>query len=261
MSASSHPHQPSSTLHPLDAGLSTLLALVSAAAYIRTLYPSVLPNDGAEFQALAALLGTAHTTGYSVYLLLVKLTTFLPVGDSAYRVNLFSALMAGLTVGLVYLIGVLVTRSRWGAALASVSLALTGTFWSQAVIAEVYTPASAVLAGILVLVLIWYRTRLNRFLFSAGLLGGLSLGVHGAVALAAPAIAILILITRPFKVRSVAAAAGGALLGAALMTASFIAADTNQAPYNIFETAYRPAISAWDRSAEDIVTPLQRFSI
>jgi hypothetical protein len=258
MSIPNHNQPTSSILRPLDATLSALLTLVSAAAYTRTLYPGVLPGDGAEFQALGNLLGIAHTTGYPIYLLLARLTTLLPFGSPAYRVNLFSALMGGLTIGLVYLVGVLAVRSRWGAAVAALSMALASTFWSQAVIAEVYTPASAFLAGVLVLLLVWYHGGKARFLFLAGLLGGLSLGVHGSVGLAAPAIAVLILITRPFKLSHVATAAAGALLGAALTLAAFIAIDANPAPYNIFDTAYRPAISAWG-SPDDIATPLQRF--
>ena len=88
-----------------DLGLSLVFGLAGAAAYIRTLYPSVLPGDGAEFQTLGFLLGTAHTTGYSIYLLLARLATWLPFGNPAYRVNLLSALMGGLTLALVYLLG------------------------------------------------------------------------------------------------------------------------------------------------------------
>jgi len=252
------PSSPTAPLRRLDALLAATLAALAAAAYIRTLYPGVLPNDGAEFQALAHLLGTAHTTGYAVYLLLAKLVTFLPLGDVAYRVNLFSALMGSATVGLVYLSGVLAARSRWAAAVAALALGLSATFWSQAVIAEVYTPASAILAAVIVLLLAWYRARRDHALFWAGLLGGLSLGVHGSVALAAPAAGLLVLLARPSR-RSLLCAAGGVLLGAALMSAAAIAIDLKPAPYSIFEAAYRPAISAWDRTPADIATPWQRF--
>ena len=248
-----------SPLTRADAAISLALTAASAAAYIRTLYPGVLPSDGAEFQALGSLLGVAHTTGYFIYLPLAKLATLLPFGSIAYRVNLFSAWMGGLTIGLVYLLCVLMTKSRWGGVVAALSMAIGGTFWSQAVIAEVYTSASAFLAGVLVLVMVWYRTRKGIYLFWAGLVGGLSLGIHGSVGLSAIAIGVLILICWPRFPKILPSALGGTLAGLILLVGAFLALDANKAPYNIFDSAYRPAISAWDRTEADIATPAQRF--
>lgn len=101
-------------LDRLDLWLAVGLGLVSFGLYLRTLQPGLLPNDSAEFQVLAYTLDHAHTTGYHVYLVLAKLFTFLPVGEIAYRVNLFSAFMGGLTVALVYLNGKVLSGSRWG---------------------------------------------------------------------------------------------------------------------------------------------------
>ena len=82
----------------LDWTLAGFLFLLSLGLYIRTLAPGVLPGDSAEFQVLAHQLGIAHCPGYPIYLLLAKLFTLLPFGEIAYRVNLFSAFMAALTV-------------------------------------------------------------------------------------------------------------------------------------------------------------------
>ena len=93
-----------------------LLALVSfvsaLAIYTRTLTPGLLHGDSGEFQTLAYLLGHTHPTGYPIYLLLAKLLTFLPLGDVAYRVNLFSAFMGALTVAGIYLSGRLLVKYR-----------------------------------------------------------------------------------------------------------------------------------------------------
>src|SRR5688572_22397237 len=87
-----------------NSALALLLFIASFVLYIRTLAPSLLYGDSAEFQTIAYTLGIGHPTGYPIYVLLAKLFTFLPVGDIAYRVNLFSAFSAALTVTLVYLI-------------------------------------------------------------------------------------------------------------------------------------------------------------
>ena len=72
------------------------LFLGSLVLYIRTLAPSLLFGDSAEFQTIAHTLGIGHPTGYPVYVLLARLFTLLPIGEVAYRVNLFSAFCAAL---------------------------------------------------------------------------------------------------------------------------------------------------------------------
>src|SRR5688572_6250461 len=96
-------HLSPSTKH--DIAVSVLLALGALALYVRTLAPTLLLGDSAEFQTLASTLGVAHPTGYPVYLLLGKLFTWLPTGSIAYRVNLLSASAAALGLALLYLLG------------------------------------------------------------------------------------------------------------------------------------------------------------
>lgn len=242
-----------------DAWIALVCGALAFAAYARTTAPGLLPSDSAEFQVLVHFQATAHTTGYSVYLLLAKLWSFLPLGEPALRVNLFSAWMGALAVGLTYLLGMVFSHSRYAGILSAIVLALSATFWSQAVIAEVYSTAAAFLAGVLLLAACWYRSRRAGYLFGAGVLGGLSLGVHGSVALAAPAVLALVVSSRPVWRRVLPAALGGAFLGLALMFAAFVYQDANRANYNIFETAYVPAASAWDRSAADLDSTWERF--
>ena len=66
--------------------------------------------------------------------------------------------MAGaLTVALVYLVARQLTRRRWPALLGALALAVSPVFWSQAVVAEVYTLNAAFVAGLLWLALRWAR--------------------------------------------------------------------------------------------------------
>src|SRR5262245_26109679 len=80
----------------MDALLALLVGAISLVLYARTVVPFVLIGDSAEFQVLADQVGIAHTPGYPIYLLLAKLFTLLPIRDIAYRVNLFSGLMAAV---------------------------------------------------------------------------------------------------------------------------------------------------------------------
>jgi hypothetical protein len=242
-----------------------LLAGLSLVLYIRTLIPELLPGDGGEFQALAFVVDHAHTTGYSVYTLLAKVFTVLvPIQTIAYRVNLFSAFCAAGTVGMVYLSGRVLSRSRLGGAVAALALAVSSTFWSQAIIAEVYSAGSLFTSAILFFVLVWYETGKGRFLFIAGLLGGLSIGVHDTNLLFAPAILLLVLLgrsERPFReIKSLwKPAVCGAIIGLALFLAAFLAIDQRNTAASIFNVSYRPSAAAWLDHPEELNTTVGRL--
>jgi len=129
------------------------------AVYGRTLAPSVVAlfDDSLEFPLVCHRLAIAHQTGYPLYTLLGKLFSLAVPANVAWAVNLLSAVAGALTVGLVYLVGRQLTRRRLPALLGAVALAASPVFWSQAVIAEVYTLNSAFVAAMLWLALRWAR--------------------------------------------------------------------------------------------------------
>lgn len=244
-----------------DILIAVLIGSASLFAFGRTLVPGLIPNDSSEFQALAYVMDHAHTTGYEVYTLLAKLFTLLvPVGDIAYRVNLFSAFCGAVTVGLVYLSGRVLSNSRWAGVIGSVVLAISATFWSQAIIAEVYTAGSMFTAAILFCVLAWYQGGSTKLLFAAGVLGGLSVGVHVSNTLFAPAILVLLLLRNQDFKNTWKSPFTGAMLGLALLVVSFAAVDYQEGNASIFHSAYLPSISRWDLQPEDVNSLPERFS-
>ncbi|WKZ47071.1 MAG: DUF2723 domain-containing protein [Anaerolineales bacterium] len=249
-----------------DPVIALTLFIALLALYVRTLAPSLLFGDSAEFQTIASTLGIGHPTGYPVYILLAKLFTFIPIHDVAYRVNLFSAFCAALTISLIYLIlrklGAWIIPALYG----SLALALVPMFWKHATIAEIYTPSAACLAFIVFAVLHWKETNNLRWLFIAGLFGGLSLGIHTTVALAAPAILIYVLISPlpqgeglGVRVRA-KPSMGGVLLGIAIFLSSFLLLDSINSPAGYYNTVVRPSLSVWDMTPANFDSPFERLS-
>jgi tetratricopeptide (TPR) repeat protein len=77
------------------------LFLALWAFHLRSAGGAVVPyRDSGEMVVNAATLGVAHPPGYPAYVLAAKACTLLPLGGTAYRVNLLSAAAAALT-GLV----------------------------------------------------------------------------------------------------------------------------------------------------------------
>lgn len=169
----------------------TLMALVGVGAgivalvlYLMTLAPTVmyyeLPflRDSAVLQAKIAVLGVPDYTGYPTLVLIGKLFTFLPFGDVAYRTNLASAVYAAASVSLVFAISLKLSGRTLAALVAAIAFAVSRTFWSQSIIAEVYT-LNTLFVGLTILSLVVWRTsRKDRYLLISAFMMGLSLTDH-----------------------------------------------------------------------------------
>jgi hypothetical protein len=251
-----------------DAWIALIVGLCGLFAYLRTLAPDVLYSDSAEFQTLAYILDTTHSTGYPIYLLMGRLIGFVPIGSPAVRISLLSALCAAVALGCIYLATRYVTSSRAGAVLASVALGLSYTFWSQAIIAEVYTPSLAVLTPVVLLAFHWHSapSKRNWALLLAGLLIGLGLGVHASVGLFGPALAVLVIWTlgsqraaRAQWLRAMGAAALGLAIGVGTFVLTFVLIDLNDSPASFIQTTVLPSRSIWGLTPADLDSPFERM--
>src|SRR3989344_3210046 len=74
------------------------------ALYLRTLAPTYIPIDSAEFALCFHFWGICHPPGFPLYILLGKVfTTYFPTGTLIYKANLLSAIFAATTILIVYL--------------------------------------------------------------------------------------------------------------------------------------------------------------
>lgn len=119
--------------------------------YLSTLSPALAPyRDSGEMATSAYTLGVSHPTSYPLYILLGHAVEELPLGSPAFRLGVFSALMGALALSAVYQIN----ARRWGGLAACGAVVLLGfnaTFWSVALVQEMYTLwvfGAAVLLGL-----------------------------------------------------------------------------------------------------------------
>src|SRR5215218_2370574 len=169
------------------------VAIFVGILYIGTLAPTVLPYgtpdtlDSPMLQTEVTVLGVGHPTGYPTYMMLTHLFIYLPFGDPAYRVNLASAIYGVAAVFAVYLAGLRLGGRAVAAAAGALAFGLSGSFWSQAVIAEVYTLEALLVALVMLFVLLWRDRRDGRYLLLCAFLVGLSLTHHLTSVLLVPA--------------------------------------------------------------------------
>lgn len=119
-----------------DAALAGVMALGN---YLVSAPRGVLLDDDGYFVLAAWSGGVAHPPGYPLYTLLAGLFAQLPVGTPAWRVHAASALFAALACAVCWQLVRGMTDSRAAAWVAALCLGFSATFWSQAIIADVYS--------------------------------------------------------------------------------------------------------------------------
>lgn len=150
--------------------------------YVATCAPGLLWGDSAMFEYrvwsfdLTGELGLALS--HPLYILLARVVALLPIGDVAYRVNLFSAVCAAATLPFAFHLIRDVTHSGKAAICGTALLAVSHTFWMHAVIAEVYALYSLSLLIELTLILKFVRSENPRWLMAALFVNGLTTSNH-----------------------------------------------------------------------------------
>ncbi|MBP7689475.1 MAG: DUF2723 domain-containing protein [Thermoflexales bacterium] len=175
-----------------------LVGGASLALYLLTLAPTITwanaGTDGGDLITAAATLGVPHPPGYPLYITLGHLFAQLPIGDVAFRLNLFSAVCMALAAALITwgvpptptLPRSQTTANRGGSILAGLAFAAAPMVWGQATITEVHALNALLVAAILALLApIVFRGNSisSRRLSVACFVGGLSL-THQLTALA-----------------------------------------------------------------------------
>jgi len=144
------------------------LFLIAFIGYVMTLTPSVGAGDNGELTTTLYNMGAGHPPGYPLFGIIGKLFTFLPIGDIAYRVNLFVAFFGAGAVFFLYLILVKLlglNRDSRQPSLeihipsiaASFLFAFSFSHWGQAIGGEVYPLNVFLVSFMLYIMLLWYE--------------------------------------------------------------------------------------------------------
>jgi hypothetical protein len=149
--------------------------------YTYTLFPTISAyRDAGEMVTSAKVLAIAHPPGYPLYILLTNIfIKILPIGNYAYRVNIFSALVSSLSSVLFYhILRKIVFDSEEKNVykeiiiyLATLIFAFNYLQWYLSLVAEMYT----LNIFFVVLILYTYLTKKSQSLFLMFFIFGISL--------------------------------------------------------------------------------------
>jgi transmembrane protein TMEM260 (protein O-mannosyltransferase) len=136
-------------LVPLAAGV------VPLAAFLSALQPGLPAGDSGELITVAATGGVAHPPGYPLYTLLAGLWLHaFPLGNVAWRLNVFSALCAAAAASVLALAVRRVTASHVAGVIAAWSWAFSTQAFQYALVAEVFSLNALLAACVLWAVLL-----------------------------------------------------------------------------------------------------------
>ncbi len=186
--------------------------IVILSCYLIVISPTVSFWDSGEFIATSCILGVPHPPGTPFYVVLGRLFAMLPFHEEALGVNFMSALTGALAALFLYLITVRilvlwrgVPRSRrekaiiyCSSACAALAAAFSSSHWTDCIEAEVYSPASFIMALTVWLMIRWGERHKeegsrNSLVLICYLLG-LSVGLHLGTGLVFPAFVLFALV-------------------------------------------------------------------
>jgi tetratricopeptide (TPR) repeat protein len=151
---------------------------VSLAVYLITLPRSILPGDSGELIAASYTLSIGHPPGFPLYLMLGKLfSSLFAFGSIAYRYNLYSAVVASATAGVLFSTLVSVGVGRLLGVAVALGLATLGSYWIQATTGDVYT-LNGLFTALLLYVAVVGKRYGERALLLVGFIGGLAISHH-----------------------------------------------------------------------------------
>ena len=165
--------------------------------YLFTAPRTVVLEDDGLFILSSWFLGIEHPPGYPLFVLLGKLATLFPFGTVAWRVHALSGLFAAIACVLIYDISRRLTPGRAPAYLAALGLGVSATFWSQALIADVYTLHALLFFALFSLAIAGTQIPATDeqtliYLYLSALLAGCGVANHWPLlAVSGPALAVL----------------------------------------------------------------------
>lgn len=195
---------------PVSQALPHLAAvfLLCFALYLWSAPRTVALEDDGLFILAGFFNGIAHPPGYPLYTLLGKLASLVPISTVAFRAHALSGFFGALSCATLWYIARLLLSHIHAAYLVAFAYAVSRSFWSQAIIAEVYTLNVFIFLLLLVQALLFTAHRDNwqdsRLPFLMVFMYGLGISNHWPLlVLSTPCLLLMLWPALPFLLRRI----------------------------------------------------------
>ncbi len=173
--------------------------------YLLTLERKLIGGDTTWYALQIPEMSIMVPTGYPTFSMFLKLFTFIPIGDLALRLNLFSALFGGLTILFLFLTINRLIKNEVLSLSSSLVFAFLYPYWHIANRLEFDTLNSFFIALVLFSAVMYGGIKNRKFLYFFFFSLGLSLTNHPIAFFVIPAILIYVIIVNPKIFKSIKA--------------------------------------------------------
>jgi hypothetical protein len=183
-------------------GAALAVALAAFALFHATLLPGFDFGDTGSFQATVGSPVITTRDAYPLYFALGGALLWLTHAEPAHALNLASAIEGAIACGLFVIVAAELAGSIAAAVAAALLFAVSYTFWSQAIIAEVYSLHMVFVLATLLLILRWAAHPTMRTLAAFFAAYALGFGNHLSMVLLMPGYTLFLLSSAPRGWRS-----------------------------------------------------------
>jgi len=173
--------------------------------YVLTLERKLIGGDTTWYALQIPEMSLMVPTGYPTFSMSLKLFTFLPIGDLAFRLNLYSAFFGGLTILFLYLTINRLIKNEIISFSSALIFAFLYPYWGVANRLEFDTLNSFFIALVLFSAVMYGQIKNRKFLYFFFFSLGLSLTNHPIALFVVPAIFLYVVIINPKIFKSVKA--------------------------------------------------------
>ncbi len=162
------------------------LAIATAAVYVALAPAHIVDGDNAEYATLGAVGGVAHPSGYPLYILYLRATSWLPGSTPAHTAAIATALLGAAAVWMVYAAARAWGAGRFGAHVAAAIVAVAPAMMRMATQAEVFALNNLVVATVVWLAAPQGQVTGARRVIALAAVAGLGLSNHMTCTSVAP---------------------------------------------------------------------------
>ena len=171
--------------------------IIPLVIYILTLEPKLVGGDTSWYANQIPEMSLMVPTGYPTFSMFLKLFTYLPIGDLAYRLNLFSAVFGALTILFLFLSINKLVKNEFISFISSMIFAFIAPFWGVANRLEFDTLNCFFIILLIFSAILYNEKRTRKYLYFFFFFLGLSLTNHPLAFFLVPAILLYVIIINP----------------------------------------------------------------
>ena len=179
--------------------------IIPLVIYILTLEPKLVGGDTGWYANQIPEMSLMVPTGYPTFSMFLKLFTYLPIGDLAYRLNLFSAIFGALTILFLFLSINKLVKNEFISFISSMIFAFIVPFWEVANRLEFDTLNCFFIILLIFSAILYSENKTRKYLYFFFFCLGLSLTNHPLAFFLVPAILLYVIIVNPGIFKSIKA--------------------------------------------------------